>query len=47
MELGAFYGFVKFGFINCQNIKLKLSKKDSKFVNMFDETVNVQTLRLF
>ena len=21
MEFGTFYGFVKFGFINCQNIK--------------------------
>ena len=43
MEFGTFYGFVKFGFINCQNIKWKLSKKDPKFVKMFDEIVNVQT----
>ena len=32
MEFGTFYGFFKFGFINSQNIKWKLSKKDSKFV---------------
>ena len=43
MEFGTFYGFFKFGFINSQNNKWKLSKKDSKFVRMFDETVNVQT----
>ena len=43
MEFGTFYGFFKVGFINSQNIKGKLSKKDSKFVKMFGETVNVQT----
>ena len=32
MEFGNFYGFFKFGFINSQNIKWKLSKRDSKFI---------------
>ena len=43
MELGTFYGFVKLCLVNCQNVNRKLGKKDSKFVNRFDETVNVQT----
>ena len=38
MEFGTFHGFVKFGFINCQNIKWIRKKKKTKQKNLVNRS---------